>query len=285
MESEKLITVTNLSAYAFCQRGLYLKLVKKLREPVKPVMILGSIRHQIYDEANKNEERLVKQISSDLNREQILKLFANTYSGFLHKSIYGYTSKLASMKMDANTVSLEMQPAVLSQAHARADEILSFSSKAKLFGQELWTALTPKIITELSVSSKRLHLKGIVDRVEVYGNEYVPAEIKTGRVPSEGVWPDHRLQLSAYMLLLKDKFNVNIKEGVVKYVATNQTRQGSMNPFMEYEVTSAVQNVFALMERKDIPDFCGKKYCSICILGNDYERHLIKLAYTVKNSQ
>jgi len=275
----KLISVTDMCSYRFCQRGLYLKKVLKLREPPKPVMVLGSIRHNVYDEANKKEEDLVNQITSDLNRQQIMQLFANAYNAILNKSIYKFIPQLESLKMDKEEVTTKMHEAVSLQSQNRADEIIIFSSKTNLFGKELWEKLTPKIISELRVQSDKLRLKGIVDRIEVHGNEYIPVEIKTGRTPTEGVWPDHRLQLSAYAMLLNEKFKVNVKECLVKYVATDQTRQIVMNPFMEHEVTVAVNDVFELLEKTEIPDFCGKSYCSICSLGDDYEKHLIARAW------
>ena len=276
MEKQRLLSVTDLSAYKFCIRSLYLRLVLGFREPVKPVMVLGSIRHKIYDEANKREEELVTQVGSGMDRQKILSLFSEAYDEILHQSISVYSSQLGTLGMNAAEVASQLEPAVLSQAHSRADEIISFSSRAKLFGSELWEALTPKIITELRVLSKSLRLKGVVDRIEVYGNEYVPVEIKTGRTPSEGVWPDHRMQLAAYMLLLNDRFNTNVKEGQVNYVATNQTRQVVMNPFMEYEVKSAVNDVFSLIERPEVPEPCGKPYCSVCLMGDNYGNLMIR---------
>ncbi len=275
-DSVKLVSVTDMCAYNFCKRSLYLKLVLKLREPPKPVMVLGSIRHKVYEEANKKEEELVSQISSDFKRQEILQMFSNAYNAILNKSVYSYLPQLESLKMDKEEVTVQLQKAVAGQAQERADEIVSFSSKTGLFGKELWESLTPKIMSELRVSSEKLRLKGIVDRIEVYGSEYVPVEIKTGKAPYEGVWPDHRLQVAAYMLLLNEKFNIRIKEGLVNYVAANQQRQIVMNPFMEYEVTGAVNNVFELVEQKKVPDFCGKSYCTVCSFGEDYERHLIR---------
>ena len=276
MEKERLISVTDISAYRFCIRALYLKLVLGLREPVKPVMVLGGIRHKVYDEANKREGDIVKQITGEMNRQCILGLFSGAYKEVLHESVSGYSRQLENIGMNSASVESQLEPAVLSQAHSRADEIITFSSKAKLSGEALWAALTPKIITELRVNSKKLRLKGVVDRIEVYGNEYVPVEIKTGRTPSEGVWPDHRMQLAAYMLMLNDKFNVNVKEGLVKYVTTDQTRQIVMNPFMEYEVKTAVNDVFNLIESSDVPGLCGKSYCSVCCMGDKYEKLMIR---------
>jgi len=50
----------------------------------------------------------------------------------------------------------------------------------------------PILISEQRIGSDKLQLKGIVDRIEVYENGYVPVELKTGKIPKEGVWPGHR---------------------------------------------------------------------------------------------
>ncbi len=276
--SVRLMSVTDMCAYNFCKRALYLKLVLGLREPAKPVMVLGSIRHKVYEEANRKEEEIVKQISSDFKRQEIIQMFSSAYNAILNKSVCSYLPQLESLKMDKEEVTVQLQQAVAGQAINRADEIVGFSSKTGLFGKELWESLTPKILSELRVSSEKLRLKGVVDRVEVYGSEYVPVEIKTGRAPNEGVWPDHRLQVAAYMLLLNEKFSVKIKEGLVNYVATGLSRQVVMNPFMEYEINGAVNNVFELVEQKKVPGFCGKGYCTVCSLGEDYEKRLVRQA-------
>ncbi len=273
----RLISVTDLSAYKWCPRALYLKLVLGLREPAKPVMVLGSIRHNVYDEANKKEEELVKQIGSSLQRQEILQIFAREYEKALNYSVYRNGAQLQQLGMDKETVTEGLKPAVAAQAEKRADEILGFATANNVFGEALWESLKPKVITEMSVRSSRLRLKGKVDRIEVYGSEYVPVEIKTGRAPSEGVWPDHRIQVSAYMLLLKDN-GIKVREGLVKYVAANQTRQIVMNPFMEYEVTGLVNEVFGLIESKNVPEYCGSEKCGVCSLGEDYERNLVKKA-------
>lgn len=278
MVAPKLVSVTDLCALRFCPRALYLRLVLGFREPAKPVMVLGSIRHKVFEEANKVEEALVRGVEAGVGRQDVLASFESVYADVLKRGVSAFSSDLQRLGILQSDVSAQLSPAVLEQARQRADEVLSFSSKTGLFGGQLWDGLSPKIISELYVASERLHLKARVDRVEVYGSEYVPVEIKTGRAPSEGVWPDHRLQLSAYMLLLGEKYNSSIKEGIVRYVSSNQQRQVVMNPFMEYEVKGAVNDVFALMENKDIPNVCGKGYCTVCQLGDGFEGVLVRKA-------
>ena len=269
-----MLSVTDLCSFKFCPRGLYIRRVLKLREPAKPVMITGSIRHQVFDDSNKKEQELVTQITPDMGRPELLSLFGTAYNQILNKSIYSFSAELEAVNLDPNVVTEQLRLPVQEQAHSRADEIFSFATQSGLFGKELWNKLTPKIISELRVQSESLRLKGIVDRIEDHGKEYVPIEIKTGRAPNEGVWPDHRLQVGAYMMLLQDKFGVTVREGLVKYVAVNQTRHVAMNPFVEHDVKQVTDDVFALIEKEELPEYCGKSYCGVCSLGSDYEKHL-----------
>ena len=275
MTKKKSLSVTDLCAYKFCPRSLYIKLVLGLREKVKPVMVLGSIRHKVFEEANNLEKELVERISSRTQPENTRAMFAKSYKNVLDKSVSSYSKQLDSLKLDKKEIMQNLKPAVKLQSEERADEISDFASKNKIFGKQLWEKLRPRIISELKIFSKKLKLKGIVDRIEIYGNEYVPVEIKTGRVPRTGVWPDHRLQVAAYMMLINEKFNSEVKEGLVRYVKENQTRQIVYNPFMEHEVLGVRNEVFDLMEN-DLPGFCGKSYCTVCSYGDKFENHLTK---------
>ena len=141
----------------------------------------------------------------------------------------------------------------------RAKNIFDFINSNNVFREELWAKLTPKIISEMRIDSEELRLKGIIDQVYVYGNEYVPFELKTGRSPQDGIWPSHRIQIAAYSLLLEERFNKEIKEGFVVYLDSNEKRHIAINPFMREEVKQIVDEVIGLLESKSIPDFCGNE--------------------------
>ena len=123
----------------------------------------------------------------------------------------------------------------------------------------MWAKLTPKIISELRIDSEELKLKGIIDQVHVYDDDYVPFELKTGRTPTDGVWPSHRIQIAAYSLLLQEKFKKPVKEGFVYYLDTKSRRQIVMNPFIKEEVKQIVNEVISLLENKNLPDFCNNE--------------------------
>ena len=147
----------------------------------------------------------------------------------------------------------------------RAENVYSFVISNNLFGDELWTNLVPKIKSEIKMESYSLQLYGVIDQIYLYGDECVPIELKTGKMPKEGVWPNHRIQLTAYALLLEDYLNQSVKEGYIRYLDSNQTRRISINPMMRDEVIKLIAEVTNVLSSKTLPDFCSNfNKCEKC---------------------
>ena len=280
---KKYLSVTDLCSYKFCPRSLYIKLVLGLKVPLKPVMVFGSIRHKVFEDANKGEKELVERIDESTNRSQIKRLFSGSYNKILEISVKKFSSQLDSLHIEEKEVVESLKPSVKAQSEERAGQISDFSSKHRVFGEKLWKKLSPKVLSEIRIFSPSLKLRGVVDRIHVHSGEYVPVEIKTGRVPFDGVWPDHMLQLSAYMMLVNEKFEVKVSRGMVNYVKENAFREVYHNPFMDHEVISTRDRVFEMME-SDIPKVCGRPCCEVCSYGDDFDRHLVRRSFSKRFS-
>ncbi|MBI2659513.1 hypothetical protein HYX05_05440, partial [Candidatus Woesearchaeota archaeon] len=59
------ISVSLLSSYLYCSRKLFLEKVLLLEEPPKESLVMGSIRHETYDNINKKEEEIVTSITKE----------------------------------------------------------------------------------------------------------------------------------------------------------------------------------------------------------------------------
>ena len=57
------ISVSMLSSYLYCPRKLFLQQVLAVEEPPKESLVLGSLRHEIYDFINQSEEKIVTSIT------------------------------------------------------------------------------------------------------------------------------------------------------------------------------------------------------------------------------
>jgi len=263
------ISVTWLSSYLYCKRKFFLEQVLGMAEPLNEIIVKGKIKHEVYDLANKQERGIVLSIDS-ADREFIFGKYKNAYLKNLNNILLIQKSTLESLKLSQKELFEELWPFFQNEANARTDNIVNFVKKTQLFGKELWEALQPKIESEMYIESDNLGLKGKIDRVEKYQNpdNFIPVELKTGSAPKEGVWEGHLIQVSAYMMLLEDRFNAKIDTGKVVYLSQGATRDVKINPFIKDEIKRLVREINALLaksEHKEAPAIAANRNkCDSC---------------------
>ena len=265
-----MISVSLLSSYDYCPRKLFLEHVLKLVIVPRESVVKGSIRHAVHDRTSKAEEGFVKSIKNELNYNELVDRYKKLHSDILKETIVRNKSKLSEMKISLTDFFKETWPLVLQESQHKALNLHEFMKKNKVFGDDLWKQLSPKIESEYYIESEDLILKGVIDQLEVYDNkivrEVVPYELKTGNAPREGVWPGHRIQTGAYIMLL-EKNRMFVREAFVKYLDINEARAVVMNPFLEKKVLDTRDLVIQLFKSKEIPAMCDNKTkCSSCQL-------------------
>lgn len=259
------ISVSMLSTYLYCPRMLFLQKVLAVEEPPKESLVLGSLRHEIYDFINQSEEKIVRSIREKIPYSELLSTYKSHYSRILKEKIIKNKPSIREVNLSIVNVFKKTWPLILNEAELRAKNIFNFVLEYDVYGSELWEKLTPKIISEKRIESEKLQLKGIIDRIEIHKNSYVPIELKTGKMPKDGVWPGHRIQIAAYAMLIEESFNTNVKEGFIRYLDTNETRRIVINPFMKEEIIALIKEIQKLLERQEIPNYCeNKNKCINC---------------------
>ena len=271
------ISVTMLSSYSYCQRKLFLENVLRIYEPPKQALVLGSVRHEVFDEINKKEKQIVSSIIERMELEKLKEKYKEEYSKVLRQVIVDYKEDLLGFNLSLPDVFRQCWPIVLEEAETRAKNIFDFIAKHNIFGEELWEKLTPKIESEFRIESDILGLKGIIDHLEKHPEKYVPVELKTGKMPSEGVWPGHKIQIAAYMMLLEEKFNQKVNSGFIYYLDSKQKREIVMNEFLKEEIKDLVGKVKSLFNSQIIPNYCGNpNKCEKCGLKDQcYDEKLL----------
>ena len=264
------IAVTKLSEYLYCKRKLYLREVLGFIPELKREVVKGSIRHDVFDKVNKLDEEIIKSFTRFLSFSDVFMAYRSAY----YKSFSGFVKQNKSNLLKVGVKPLdffhEKWPAFLFEARKRANNVHSFMAKEKVYGNELWERLFPKYLTELRVESDFLKLKGIIDRIEVFEDRAVPIELKTGKMPHEGVWPGHRVQLECYMLLINEVLGKNVQEGYVEYLDGKERRKVVMNPFVRGEIVGLVSDVFAMLESDKVPEKCkNENKCKSCALREE----------------
>lgn len=260
-----LISVTSLSAYEYCKRKLYLERVLNLREPIKEPTVLGSIRHHVIDLINKDEKQIVRSIEKHHTDSDIVEKYNNAFLKLLKKELASRKEELDKVNLNQLDTYKRIKGLVLQESEIRAGNVVEFVRKNKLYGEELWEKLTPKIESEYYLVSEKLGLKGIIDHIQVYDDLLVPVEMKTGSAPREGVWEGHKIQLGAYLLMLSEKKGKDIKRGYIRYLDIAENRDIVMNPFLKMRIEELVKKVNECLAGRELPDFCdSEKKCASC---------------------
>jgi len=261
-----MLSVTHLSTYLYCPRKLYLEQVLEFIPPPKDVLVRGTINHLMFDYLNKIDEQIVTSIKTS-NLKEIFNIYKHNYSSLLKNIIKNNRLKIKEVKLNPLELFQESWGVFEQEALFRANNVYEFIKKYNIFGNELWEKLTPKYLTEIKLSSNKLGLRGIVDKIEINNDLLIPIELKTGSPPKQGVWPGHKIQLIAYLLLIKENFGKKVKHGFVEYITYQEKRHIVINPFSEQQVYDLVEEVNNLFSSKEAPSILeNKNKCNACNL-------------------
>ncbi len=257
-----MIPVTALSDFLYCPRKVYLRYVLKLIPVIGEPIIKGKIQHDVFDAINKTEESIILSIKpSDLNNLDVL--YTNVYRELLANSVSKFDEDIKKAELDKEQLFNNSLQKFLDEANYRAKNLLNIIKTTGLFGKDLLEAMPLKHKSELFLSSKKLRLRGVIDKVEILDDVHVPVELKTGPMPREGVWPNHKIQLASYILLLNENFKSD--HGFVEYLDYDVRRKIVMNPFLEDEVKSLVGEVCNVLESDNMPKACDNaNKCKSC---------------------
>ncbi len=271
-----MIPVSLLSSYLYCPRKIFLEKVLEIRAPPGIPAFEGSVKHRVYDVINKTEEELVTSIKTFIPFNDIFSLYRKSYSKILLDRITEFKPQLKELNIDPMKLFHRAWEIFLEEAKIRSSNVFDFIKVNKVYSNKLWEQLAPKYLTEYSIKSEKLDLIGMIDRIEINNNNYTPFELKSGSAPDTGVWPGNKIQLMAYILMLKEKFG-NSSEGYIYYTDCNEKRKVVINPFSEQEVARVKNNVLDLLKLKEPPKICeNKNKCASC--------QLKEKCYKLKNS-
>ncbi len=258
-----MVSATQLSAYSYCPRKLFIRDVLLVEEAPKKELVKGKIWHEAHDMLNKQEESIVSSITT-ADYQDIYMIYKKNYSKILRNAIIKHKSGLKEFDINMLDLFKEYWSHMAEEAKERSLRVSEFVKSKKVFGKSLWTILTPKIISEQFFKSEKLGLSGVIDVIEIYDNKYyVPVELKTGRVPDKGIWEGHKLQLGAYLLLLRDA-GKDSTEAVLKY-AGSEGRPLVMNTFLEKEILGIISKTKSVLESLKPPPYVdNRNKCKSC---------------------
>lgn len=224
---KEIISVTDITAFMFCPRKLWLQKIKGIKVEPTEKMILGRIKHKALEIFNDLEKNFILSINFPLTeihaKEKYSKLMEESATQAFNLNIYSAKDFSITLKSFLD----EFLPNTKNEISVRIPPLLEAMKKFQ--GREIWENLTPKYQAELSLLSEKFAIKGRVDRV-LFAEKIIPFEIKT-RI-KEKIFDSDKIQLAAYSLLLEDNFNKKIKKGIIEM----------KNKKIEIEITDELKN-------------------------------------------
>ncbi|KAB2941665.1 MAG: PD-(D/E)XK nuclease superfamily protein [Candidatus Methanoperedens nitroreducens] len=117
--------------------------------------------------------------------------------------------------------------------------------------------------------SDKFGLSGSSDRLLKINESSVPSIIKTGNMPENGVWNSDRLQLTAYSILVEEKYNSIVEKGFVEYARWGIIRPVVIKRHERRKVLQVMDKIKKIQEGfmperpKEAPcEYCG--FAGIC---------------------
>ncbi|MCX9083424.1 MAG: CRISPR-associated protein Cas4 [Candidatus Methanoperedens sp.] len=169
---------------------------------------------------NKGHDIII-EFSSGYIERIIFKELALTYD-----SAVWANEKLSFLKTELERISNEVRVIYPAELQSVSDETLNKSiAEISPFLERICTNLSTNsefymgefIEDEPILRSIKFEITGSPDRLVKIGENLIPSIIKTGKMPENGVWQTDRLQLTAYSILVEEKYGYIIEKGFVEY--------------------------------------------------------------------
>jgi CRISPR-associated protein Cas4 len=220
-------------------------------------MIIGMLRHRVFDLFNKHEQLVVEEIKKPLKSSEIKLLYLNSLTPIIQEVIAQNKTIISRFSIDREDLVKSIHDSLLPEIDLRIP-IIQKTLERGFTGVQLWKNLSPKYITELKLESQELGLRGRVDRVLI-SESIMPYEVKT----RDKMFDSDKLQLAGYALLLESEFSKKVSCGIIELLGKQQ--QVDLTSELKSQVLDIAQNIRDLNEQRALMPSNFQK-CNNCEL-------------------
>jgi len=123
-----------------------------------------------------------------------------------------------------------------------------------------------KVMRDVELTSRKLMLTGKVDLIVVTKHgEYVPVEVKWSEPQAGGPKRQHRVQLTAYALLIEDAFETTVKRAIVYYSRAGKLLQVALTDHDKRQVKQIVKRIYEVIRGEELPEVKkDEEQCADC---------------------
>lgn len=244
VEPKKFISVSDINAWLYCPRKVYLHKICGLEVGQNRNMVIGRIKHKILEDFSKKEPEIVSKFDENFDSVDMVFMYED-YIKTISKLIFIENQNLIQkFLIDPEDILKKVLRDFAEDIKLRVKTIKEAISKGHR-KENLWKNLDTLYLSELKLESAELGLKGRVDRILLSrkDNSVIPFELKSRE---EKIFPSDELQLTAYAMLLEYQYSQKISRGIVE--VGNKKQEIDISEERRREVLSLIEQIRNLKE-------------------------------------
>ena len=256
----------DITSFLFCPRKLFLHRVLTMKSSSSRRRLQDEILHEALRYTNNFEEGIVRSLKSPVILARVIDAYKSSHSRALQEAVINHKESIAREGLSIIDMSKSVWKDIMTATEMKAKNTYQFMTKNRVYGNELWWQLIPKITMNLEVSSKQLHCSLRISRVDNFPHSSTPILIKRNDGPENGMWHADKIELGACMLALAEN-SLIVQEGSVMYRFGTQEVSLSMTPELESQVKEVLEGMKRVLTSQQVPDrISNLKKCEHCSL-------------------
>lgn len=261
---EEPLPIHQLTQALYCQRKLYLQEILRFKQPSTYADVKRSILQEALIYTNRAEPGIVKNLKSYPRYDDVQDKYYDSARRSLQEALLNHREQLREHDKSIIETHKQLWNEITPYIRDRIKNTFEFSTKNHIYGNELWWELLPKITYHLSLSSKKLGISMVIDRVDNYPHTATPWLYKKQSPPEKGIWYNHKYELAAAMLLLGEQGLIT-QEAILAYEDGKQERTLEMDPELNNQLHAAIKKTRLLLTEKKLPErVANTKKCESC---------------------
>ncbi|MEA3283156.1 MAG: CRISPR-associated protein Cas4 [Euryarchaeota archaeon] len=249
------VPVSDLITYLRCPRLVYFRSRKNDRKPVERDVDTRYLVHLLSKELSLTYHHAAASTSEDVAEVLRTELdrIVNDLSVIYRAELAGVDRSVirdAADSIDTGAIGL------------RITDVIRRTGR-----DELIARITPCAV-EYAIYSDALGLAGSPDKLVRVGDRVLPYMIRTGDKPENGVWKPDRLQITAYAMLVEERFGSVVEHGFVEYVRFFDMREVVIRSRDRRRVLE-LRNRVRMIKGGRMPDRPQDAPCKLCAFAED----------------
>lgn len=259
-DNKKIISVSDITAWLYCPRKVYLNKICGLKVGQNRNMVIGRLKHNILENFSKSEEKVITQFDSNFDSLDMVFIYEDLIK-HIAKNVFDQNQQsIEKFLIDKEDILKKILRDFSEDIKLRVKSIKEAILKGHI-KEDIWKNLDSIYLSELKLESESLGLKGRVDRIIISraDNSIIPFELKSRE---DKIFLSDELQLTAYAMLLEYQYHQKILKGIIE--VGNNKQEIEISEDKKQEVLRIAEEIRNLNEKFVPPIQSNFNKCRSC---------------------